>query len=110
MRVYNMESPRTGKPVANQFIIVDDDTNKITFQSYNSMIVEIDWQNSIVTFGKDWNYSTTTSKYRNQFLDMYLPQIANTKKLKTLEQIVNAMEDKETQYQIGAFIYTVKFQ
>ena len=68
MRVYNMESSRTGRPVANQFVIVDDDANKMTFQSYDSMIVEIDWQNSIVTFGKDWNYSVTTSKYRNEFL------------------------------------------
>ena len=110
MRVYNMESSRTGRPVANQFVIVDDDANKMTFQSYESMIVEIDWQNSIVTFGKDWNYSITTSKYRNEFLAMYLPQIANTKKLKTLEQIVNAMDNKEAQYQIGAFIYTVRFQ
>jgi hypothetical protein len=41
---------------------------------------------------------------------MYLPQIANTKKLKTLEQIVNAMDNKEAEYQIGAFIYTVRFQ
>jgi hypothetical protein len=105
-----MESTRTGRPVANQFVIIDDNANKMTFQSYNSMIVEIDWQNSIVTFGKDWNYSVTTSKYRNEFLAMYLPQIANTKKLKTLAQIVEAMDNKEVEYQIGAFIYTVRFQ
>ena len=73
MRVYNMESARSGRPVANQFVIVDD--NKLVFQSYDSMIVTIDKATSTITFGKDWNYSTTTSKYRNQFLDMYFPKL-----------------------------------
>jgi hypothetical protein len=63
MKVYNMESPRTGRPVANQFVISDE--RKLIFQSYNSTIVTLDFQNSIITFGKDWNYSVTTSKYRN---------------------------------------------
>ena len=107
MKVRNMESPRTGRPVANQFVISDD--HRIIFQSYDSMIVDIDFGKSTVTFGKDWNYSVTTSKYRNEFLKMYLPQLADTKKLKMLEQIVRGCGG-ETEYQIGAFIYTVKFE
>lgn len=107
MKVYNMESPRTGRPVANQFIIVDDD--KLVFQSYDSMIVEYNKKTSTITFGKDWNYSKTTAKYRNEFLRMYFPQLADGKKLKTLAELVKAC-DGETEYSLGAFIYTIKFE
>lgn len=107
MRVYNMESPRSGKPVANQFVIADD--HRMIFQSYDSMIVDIDFANSVVTFGKDWNYSTTTSKYRNEFLKMYLPQIANTKLLKMMAEMAKGL-DGEFNYVIGAFVYTIRFE
>lgn len=108
MKVRNMESPRTGRPVANQFIISDD--HRMIFQSYESMIVDLDFFNSKITFGKDWNYSVTTSKYRNEFLSMYFPSLADTKKLKELEKIARAMDDNQFEYQLGAFIYTIKFE
>lgn len=107
MKVYNMESPRSGRPVTNQFVIVDD--NKLVFQSYNSMIVTWDKATSTLTFGKDWDYSTTTAKYRNEFLRMYFPSLADGKKLRMLEQLVRGCGG-ETEYQIGAFIYTIKFE
>lgn len=107
MKVRNMESPRTGRLVANQFIIFDD--NKLVFQSYNSMIVTWEKSTSTITFGKDWNYSTTTAKYRNEFLRMYFPSLADTKKLRMLEQIVRGCGG-QTEYQLGAFIYTIKFE
>ena len=64
---------RTGKPVANQYVMKYQ--NHTYFQSYDSVIahkyilcdttkpvqVELD--------AKYWNYSVTTSKYRNQFLN-----------------------------------------
>ena len=65
MTVRNMESPRTGREVANQFIIQGD--GKTIFQSYNSTIAVIDWNEHTVKIGNDWNYSTTTGKYRNAF-------------------------------------------
>lgn len=108
IKVRNMVSPRTGNPVANQFTISDD--HRMTFQSYNSMIVDIDFGKSIVTFGRDWNYSTTTAKYRNEFLRMYLPSLADGKKLKELEKIARATDGNQFEYQIGAFIYTIKFE
>lgn len=37
MKACNMKSERSGRPVANQFIITDDD-GKEWFQSYDSMI------------------------------------------------------------------------
>ena len=81
MKVTNMTSPN-GKPVPNQFII--EDTVNIpmaggpliitrkTFQSYESIIVVIretiiDKQTLLDT--KYWNYSKTTSKNRNLFLN-----------------------------------------
>ena len=68
MKVKNMTSAN-GNKVANQFIIEDD--NKVTFQSYNSEIVTIDYNAKIITVGYDWDYSTTTGKYRNMFMRDY---------------------------------------
>ena len=66
MRVSNMNSPRTNRPVANQFEITDG--CKHLFQSYNSPIVEIDYSNHVITVYRDYNYSVTTAKYRNEYM------------------------------------------
>lgn len=66
MKVYNMQSERSGREVANQFVITDG--NKTMFQSYSSPIVEIDRDSMTITVYPDWNYSATTRKYRNQFM------------------------------------------
>lgn len=55
-----------GKAVANQIIKKED--NIIIFQSYNSNIVKIDTLSRIITFGRDYKYSTTTARHRNKFL------------------------------------------
>lgn len=67
-----------GVPVRNQFIITghNQSGNRAEwFQSYDSIIVELEWYNSdsgrgyAVYLDKTyWDYSRTTSKYRNQFL------------------------------------------
>ncbi len=62
-RVENMKSSRHND-TPNQFIISGD--NFILFQSYNSPIALI--KNGITYIFKDWDYSKTTGKYRNQFL------------------------------------------
>lgn len=78
MKLENLTSNRSGKSVANQFILTEEgrgalgnfDTRK-TFQSYDSIIAVITrWPDSVevkldATY---WDYSVTTSKYRNQFL------------------------------------------
>ena len=66
MKVQNMQSERSGREVANQFVITDG--SKTMFQSYNSPIVQIDRENKTITVYRDWNYSVTTGKYRNQFM------------------------------------------
>ena len=74
-----------GNKVNNQFEITIKRDNGITtnkiFQSYQSTIINIDYINYHVTVGKDWNYSATTGKYRNQFLNNYLPTLADKKSL-----------------------------
>jgi len=73
MRVENMRSTR-GNKVANQFII--NDKGAEYFQSYRSIIAK-KYQGLIYLDKCYWDYSTTTGKYRNQFLN---EGIADTRK------------------------------
>lgn len=78
LKVTNMPSPRTGKPIANQFSIETPDG--WYFQSYDT-IIAFSPRGVICTDGKTtqrsgkvlldvnhWNCSVTTVKYRNAFL------------------------------------------
>ena len=72
MKVENMKSERTGKAVANQFVITDNKHNATWFQSYASMIARIDNNSGVLFLDKDkWDYSRTTAKYRNAFVATY---------------------------------------
>ena len=65
-----------GNKIANQFIIYDGDI--WYFQSYKSIIVMKDnLNNKIYLDSTFWNYSNTTAKYRNKFLN---EKINNTRK------------------------------
>jgi hypothetical protein len=81
--VKNFTSERTSKAIPNQFIITDG-KRTTTFKSYNSIIAEQRGAgggfDDVVIFGKDYNYSTTTSKYLNKFLEMIgYKEIANSR-------------------------------
>ena len=65
MRVENMRSPK-GNQVPNQFIIWTDEGKY--FQSYRTIIAFVDNNNNVFLDEDSWNYSRTTSKYRNIFL------------------------------------------
>jgi hypothetical protein len=65
IKVKQMTSPRSGSPVANQFIIYTSKGEY--FQSYDSIIVAIE-DGEITLDENTWNYSRTTGKYRNEFL------------------------------------------
>ena len=73
MKVSNLYN-KNGNKVKNQFVVYDDNNNKF-FQSYDSIIVKIenfidsDKESKIYLDSKYYNYSTTTSKYRNIFLE-----------------------------------------
>ena len=68
VNVRNMESERSGRVVANQFIISTDDGRY--FQSYGSVVAFVPFGgfNKTQLDKNRWDYSTTTGKYRNQFL------------------------------------------
>ena len=67
MKVYNMVSSK-GNKIANQFIINDEYNNEL-FQSYNSIVAKRYTNGMIELDKKYWDYSRTTSKYRNMFLN-----------------------------------------
>lgn len=85
IKVYNMTSPRTGGNVANQFIIRTP--KGIYFQSYNSIIAFKPNDNRRIQLDSYyWNYSRTTGKYRNEFLN---ENIAETRaKIESKEYIL----------------------
>jgi len=64
MKVENMTSAR-GNTVPNQFIITDNGDEY--FQSYKSIIAKKS-ESKIYLDEYYWDYSTTTGKYRNEFL------------------------------------------
>ena len=80
-RVENMQSS-SGNDIPNQFIITKDN-EFVLFQSYRSPIAMI--KNGKTYIFRDWDYSTTTGKYRNQFLEETKKETLN--KLKSGEYI-----------------------
>jgi len=91
MKIMNMNSLRTNKPVANQFVFID--TDKIVFQSYDSVCCIIEKTAKgigRITLGRNWCYSVTTSKYLFAFLREYADmQNVNRKSLE------NAIRNKD---------------
>lgn len=57
----------------NQFLFYDE--RKIVFQSYDSVIAEIDKKTGELFFGSDWDYSNTTRKHLYLFLNDYRYEI-----------------------------------
>ena len=93
MKVMNMQSPN-GNKVPNQFII--EDNNKQYFQSYNTVIAKIDWYKCQVYLDSNyWDYSVTTSKYRNIFLDESTKE--TQKKIKSKEYILTDLNNQPTE-------------
>lgn len=70
IKVRNVISPSSGREVSNQFIITIHSKKgwKTIFQSYESVIAVQDEKGAITLDKYKWNYSSTTSKYRNKFL------------------------------------------
>ena len=87
-----------GNVIPNQFIIYEDNGD-ITFQFYDSIICQIRdgalGYDRVVVFGSDWDYSTTTSKYRNKFLmDNGLSILATTRDIKEALERGHARKDE----------------
>ena len=66
MKVSNMQSSK-GNDVPNQFIVQGED-DCVFFQSYETVIAKLDRKTDKFYLDENkWNYSKTTSKYRNIF-------------------------------------------
>ena len=82
MRVTNLTSPRTDRPVANQYTITGYGGEY--FQSYNTMIGYISRGPNLLLVSDDYNYSNTTSRYFKQWLKAWGiegDEVDNLKKL-----------------------------
>jgi hypothetical protein len=92
MRVQNMRSPKSGNTVANQFKIIDHENKVKYFQSYNSIIVKKCLKEN-KTFLDEyyWNYSVTTTKYRNEYLGEYTAE--TRKKIESGEYILTNLNE-----------------
>ena len=66
IKVTQMESSRSGRPVPNQFIVTCPEGQY--FQSYNSVIAFVANDGATILDEYKWDYSATTNKYRSQFL------------------------------------------
>jgi len=82
-QVQNMRSNK-GNDIPNQFEIFTKE-GKI-FQSYSTVICFIESKTRKIFLDPKYSYSNTTSKYRNQFLNMTTKEIE--KKIKTGEIVV----------------------
>lgn len=74
--VENIKSPRSKRPVANQFMVVMDTTvgRVILFQSYSTpiaMTVGHNVHNTMYYIATSKRYSVTTSKYQKVFYKKY---------------------------------------
>lgn len=78
IQVTNMESPRTGLPVANQYVIITGDG--IYFQSYQTVVAMLDNSGKIWVKENAWEYSKTTSKYLSEWFCNYTVYNGMTKK------------------------------
>lgn len=75
-RVVNIKSPRSGRPVANQFkVIMDTATGRVVlFQSYKTpiaMLINCPIHDTIYYIATTERYSVTTSKYQKMFYEKY---------------------------------------
>ena len=99
-RVENMVSNK-GNKIANQFVIYTD--NGSIFQSYNSTIVKLDSGKTYLDINK-WDYSKTTGKYRNIFLNEKKKKSERLKALKMYEERNNKNRNKCFFYQCAGQI------
>lgn len=65
-RIEQMQSPRSGRPIANQYRVFTDEG--MAFQSYTTVIAFRARGGGVTLDENAWNYSRTTARYRNIFL------------------------------------------
>lgn len=77
---------------ANQFLLFDNTTDSLVFQSYQSIIAEsIDGELTIIY--NDWDYSKTTIKWFKKFVNEFTKDTYETK-----QQFIKEVLNKKFKY------------
>ena len=97
-RVENIESPRSGRPVANQFKVVMDTTvgRVILFQSYETpiaMTVHCRVHNTTYYITTTKKYSRTTTKYQKIFYEKHGKHLTHQYSVSTLSEWLEAIHN-----------------
>jgi len=79
IKVKQMTSHTSGRPIANQFII--ETAKGRYFQSYDSIIAFKPYFGKTELDEHYWDYSRTTGRYRNMFLNEYIDETREKIKL-----------------------------
>lgn len=70
VKSYNL----TSNQIVTQVKTVANKTLAYFFSSYDSTICKLDIINNVIYVHKNWNYSTTTTKWFNKFLSIVLEE------------------------------------
>lgn len=97
-RVENIESPRSGRPVANQFEIIIDTTvgRVILFQSYATpiaMLIKHRIHNTVYYIATDEYFSVTTSKYKKIFYKQHGKHLVHQYSVSNFSEWVEAIHN-----------------
>lgn len=97
-RVENIESPRSGRPVANQFeIIVDTIVGRvILFQSYSTpiaMLIKCPILSTAYYIATDEKYSVTTSKYQKIFYEKHGNHLVHQYNVSNFKEWLDALNN-----------------
>lgn len=94
IKVYNLNSPRTGEPVKNQFCIRVPLAGVVKFQSYNTLCASYDTDCRVLTlYPAAFGFSVTTSKYTRVFLENECGIDADAARLLFMQNRDNIGED-----------------
>ena len=75
----------TNNQIVTEVKTVGDKTLAYFFSSYDSTICKLDIINNVIYVHKNWNYSTTTTKWFNKFLSTVLEEEIKFKRQKEIK-------------------------
>lgn len=84
-----MLKEKMNKYKQNVYVVYDD--YKRTLYSYNTPIIMIDDLGNILKVWKEYNYSVTTIKHMNYFLQEFNAEVKNRKELENLKNFKNLL-------------------
>lgn len=98
-RVENIKSPRSGRPVANQFKVIMDTAmgRVVLFQSYATpiaMTVHCRVHNTTYYIATSEKYSVTTSKYQKMFYEEYGESIVRQYSVSNFSEWLEAIHNQ----------------